>query len=66
MQILTVKDILEAIDSAIGLGEITTESAIYVSTEPCVPNDSCIESAKPIVSVCSCEKNKHLVFLTEK
>ena len=66
MQILTVREIIEAIDSAIGSGEITTESTIYISTEPCTPNDSCIEKAKPIVSVCSCEKNKHLVFLTEK
>lgn len=66
MQILTVREIIEAIDSAIGSGEITTESAIYVSTEPCVPNDTCVEGAKPIISICSCEKNKHLVFLTEK
>ncbi len=66
MQILTVRDILGALDVAINAGEITTESAIYVSTEPCSPNDTCIEKAKPIISVCSCEKNKHLVFLIEK
>ena len=66
MQILTVKDILEAIDNAINVGEITTDSAIYVSTEPCKANDPCVEKAKPIVSACSCEKNKHFVFLIEK
>ena len=51
MQILTVREIIEAIDSAIGSGEITTESAIYISTEPCGPNDPCVEKAKPIISV---------------
>lgn len=66
MQNFTVRDILEAIDEAINSGEITTESAIYVSTEPCSQNDPCIEKAKPIISACSCEKNKHLIFLIEK
>lgn len=66
MQKFTVRDILETIDEAINSGEITTESAIYVSTEPCNPSDPCIEKVKPIISACSCEKNKHLVFLIEK
>ena len=63
---LSIREIIHVIGKSIEAGEITLDSAIYVSTEPCNSNDKCIESAKPICSVCSCKDSKTLVLLIGK
>ena len=60
---LTVKEILEIINDALETGEITENSNVYVSKQPCSQTDPCVKDARAICSACSCEENKHLIFI---
>ena len=59
---LTVEDIIVLLNTAISNG-LPKTALVYASVDPCDIHDSCIENAKPIISACTCETNKHLVLL---
>ncbi len=62
---LTVKEIIEIIKTALETGEITEDSNVFVSKQPCNAADPCVKEAHAICSACSCEENKHLIFIVE-